>query len=100
MGKLYADYFEGGGGNRLGVRKKVWISPELAEAILMTKEDRVEASTSKEQILERPTGPPAEVKAVEVRSGRGRPKKEGKRPWEEAGMSKSTWYEKKSKGEV
>jgi hypothetical protein len=100
MGKLYADYFEGGGGNRLGVRKKVWISPELAEAVLMTKEDRVEASTGKDQILEQAAEPPVEAKAVKVRSGRGRPKKAGKRPWEEAGMSKSTWYEKKSKGEV
>jgi hypothetical protein len=50
------------------------------------------------KILERGPAPPAEVKAVKV--GRGRPKKEGKRPWEEAGMSKSTWYEKKSKGGV
>jgi hypothetical protein len=50
------------------------------------------------KISERGPEPPAEVKAVKV--GRGRPKKEGKRPWEEAGMSKSTWYEKKSKGEV
>lgn len=50
------------------------------------------------KIFERPAEPPVEVKVV--KSGRGRPKKEGKRPWEEAGMSKSTWYEKKSKGDV
>jgi hypothetical protein len=64
----------------------------------LTKEIRLDPKPAK--IFEQPAEPPAEVKAVEVRSGRGRPKKEGKRPWEEAGMSKSTWYEKKSKGEV
>jgi hypothetical protein len=50
------------------------------------------------KISEQGPEPSAEGKAVKV--GRGRPKKEGKRPWEEAGMSKSTWYEKKSRGEV
>jgi hypothetical protein len=64
----------------------------------LAKEIRLDQKPAK--ISEHPAEPPAEVKAVEVRSGRGRPKKAGKRPWEEAGMSKSTWYEKKSKGEV
>jgi hypothetical protein len=67
------------------------VRPLVTEAVLEPKPVK---------ILERPAEPLAEVKAVEVRSGRGRPKKEGRRPWEEAGMSKSTWYDKKSKGEV
>jgi hypothetical protein len=58
----------------------------------------IELKQESAKIFEPPSDPPVEVKAV--KSSRGRPKKEGKRPWEEAGMSKSTWYEKKSKGEV
>jgi hypothetical protein len=41
--------------------------------------------------------PPAEAKPPK---GRGRPKVEGERPWEAAGMSRRTWYRRKAAEEV
>jgi hypothetical protein len=37
--------------------------------------------------------PPAEAQQPK---GRGRPKAEGERPWEAAGMSRRTWYRRKA----
>jgi hypothetical protein len=97
MGKLNFDLE----GNELprpeGYRKLGGMVRPLAKGAPV-KLPPIELDQEPAKIFERSAEPPVEVKVV--KSGRGRPKKEGKRPWEEAGMSKSTWYEKKSKGEV
>jgi hypothetical protein len=97
MGKLLYDLE----GNDLrkpeGYRRLGGMVRPLAEAETV-KLPPIELQSEPAEIFERPAEPPVEVKVA--KSSRGRPKKEGRRPWEEAGMSKSTWYEKKSKGEV
>jgi hypothetical protein len=48
----------------------------------------------------RTSGSTCGVGELSGKKGRGRPKSNKPKPWAGTGMSKSTWYEKKSKGEV
>jgi hypothetical protein len=61
------------------------------------------------KIFERPAEPPAKSTVEELREtvaeipakrGKGRPKTGQAKPWVSLGMTKSTYYVKKSKGEV
>jgi hypothetical protein len=72
-----------------------------------SEENRVDPKPAK--IFERPAGPPAKSKVEELREtvaeipakrSKGRPKTGQAKPWVALGMTKSTYYVKKSKGEV
>jgi hypothetical protein len=73
----------------------------------LTKEIRLDPKPAK--IFEQPAEPPAKSKVEELREtvadipakrGKGRPKTGQVKPWVSLGMTKSTYYVKKSKGEV